>query len=94
MQGDLRFTHTYFKMSSGEEGRGPWNKGKGPWEKGEQWEYVEDPVAQVKETAGQANKEITGHERDPDAVQTFERELAVQRSGEVKAGSADGERAW
>jgi Mn-containing catalase len=94
MQGDLRFTHTYFNMSSGEEGRGPWNKGKGPWEKGEQWEYVEDPVAQVKETAGQANKEITGHERDPNAVQTVERELAVQRSGEVKAGAADGEHAW
>ena len=34
LQGDLRFTHTYFNMSHGEDGRGPWNKGKGPWEKG------------------------------------------------------------
>ena len=59
MQGDLRFTHTYYNMSPREDARGPWNKGKGPWEKGEQWEYVEDPVAQVLETKGEAEKIIS-----------------------------------
>src|SRR5688572_24541252 len=68
MQGDLRFTHTYFNMSPSEDARGPWNKGKGPWEAGEKWEYVEDAVAQVETTKGQADKAIEGHERDEKTV--------------------------
>lgn len=94
LQGDLRFTHTYFNMSHGEDVRGPWNKGKGPWEKGEQWEYVEDPVAQVEETRGQAEKGIEGHERDEKAIRKLEKELAAQRSAEVTIGPANGEIAW
>ena len=95
MQGDLRFTHTYFNMSNGsEDARGPWNKGKGPWEKGEQWEYVEDAVAQVEETAGQREKEIAGHTRDPKAKQKMEEALAAQRSEEVKAAAPPKEQAW
>jgi Mn-containing catalase len=93
LQGDLRFTHTYFNMSHEEDARGPWNKGKGPWEAGEQWEYVEDPVTQVEETQGQAEKEIEGHQRDEKQVRKLERELATQRSKEV-AAPANGELAW
>lgn len=70
-------------MSTGEDARGPWNKGRGPWEKGEQWEYVEDPTAQVQESVGQANKEIVGHERDPKAMQALERKLGKERKAEV-----------
>ncbi|HWA98763.1 MAG TPA: manganese catalase family protein [Pirellulales bacterium] len=95
LQGDLRFTHAYFNMSNGaEDARGPWNKGKGPWEKGEQWEYIEDPVTQVQETAGQAEKGIEGHERDPEAVKKLERELAAQRTQEVTAASSKAEQTW
>lgn len=89
MQGDLRFTHTYYNMSPSEDGRGPWNKGKGPWEKGEQWEYVEDPLAQVQETRGQTEKPIEGHARDEKAVEQMERELAVLRSNEMKVELAE-----
>jgi Mn-containing catalase len=90
MQGDLRFTHTYFNMSNDEEdARGPWNKGKGPWEKGEEWEYVDDPERQVEETAGQVNKAIAGHERNPKAVKKLERELGAQRSAEVSVSTKD-----
>src|SRR5215218_4741688 len=92
LQGDLRFTHTYFNMSHGDDARGPWNKGKGPWETGEKWEYVEDVVAQVEETQGQAQKEIDGHERDEKATKKMERELAAQRSEEM--ASPAGELAW
>jgi Mn-containing catalase len=82
-------------MSNGEEdARGPWNKGKGPWEKGEEWEYVADPVTQVRETAGQAEKEIAGNERNPKEIQKLEKELATQRSGEVKSTSPDGVQQW
>ena len=86
LQGDSRFTHTYYNMSNGaEDARGPWNKGKGPWEKGEQWEYVEDPTAQVQETLGQKEKTITGHERDEKSIKALEKELASQRSAEMTA---------
>jgi Mn-containing catalase len=92
MQGDLRFTHTYYNMSPSEDERGPWNKGKGPWETGEKWEYVEDVVSQVEETHGQAEKTIEGHERDEKTTKKMERELAAQRSKEVT--SPKGELAW
>jgi len=91
LQGDLRFTHTFYNMSPDEDARGPWNKGKGPWPKGEHWEYVEDPVEFVRETQGQTEKAIAGHERDPAMVQELERQLAIQRSQEVKEGSEAGE---
>jgi Mn-containing catalase len=95
LQGDLRFTHTYFNMSNGEEdARGPWNKGKGPWEKGEQWEYVDDPTAQVKETAGQREKQAVGHEREPKVVAKLERDLAQQRSAEMNDATPEGEQIW
>jgi Mn-containing catalase len=94
LQGDLRFTHTYYNMSPSEDARGPWNKGKGPWEKGEQWEYVEDAVAQVQETHGQTEKAVEGHDRDAKAVKKIERELAKQRSGEMAVNKSKGPIAW
>jgi Mn-containing catalase len=84
MQGDLRFTHTYFNMSQGEDERGPWNEGKGPWPAGEEWEYIADPVAQVLATNGQDTKEIEGHERDTPATKRIEKQLAKVRSAEVQ----------
>lgn len=89
MQGDLRFTHTYYNMSPSEDHRGPWNKGRGPWEAGEQWEYVEDPVSQARETHGQTEKATEGHERSEMATEKIERDLAVQRSNEMKVELTD-----
>jgi Mn-containing catalase len=94
LQGDLRFTHTYYNMSPSEDGRGPWNKGKGPWEAGEKWEYVEDPVQQVQETKGQTEKPIEGHERDEKAVKKMERDLAKTRSAEVAVPKSKQPLAW
>jgi Mn-containing catalase len=94
MQGDLRFTHTYYNMSNGtEDARGPWNKGKGPWPKGEEWEYVEDPTSQVEESQGQSTKEPIGHQRDPQDVLKIEKALAAQRSSEA-AVTSGGEQCW
>jgi Mn-containing catalase len=96
LQGDPRFTHTFYNLSPSEDARGPWNKGKGPWPKGEEWEYIKDPVEFVRETNGQTEKEVAGHERDPAATAKLERTLAKQRSAEVKAGSvsADEQMHW
>ena len=94
MQGDLRFTHTFYNMSHGEDARGPWNEGQGPWPEGEQWEYVEDPVAQVENSIGQDEKEPEGHDRDPKATKRFEKQLAKERSAELAAGSTGKNLQW
>jgi Mn-containing catalase len=83
LQGDLRFTHAYYNMSHGEDARGPWNEGQGPWPAGEEWEYIEDPVAQTEETTGQDDKEPVGHERDEKATKRMEKKLAKERSAEA-----------
>lgn len=94
LQGDPRFTHTYFNMSPSEDASGPWNEGQGPWPAGEQWEYVDDALAQVEETKGQREKQITGHERDEAAIKHTEQQLATARSKEVTDATPSGERSW
>jgi Mn-containing catalase len=95
LQGDARFTHTYFNMSNGEEdARGPWNEGQGPWESGEEWEYIDDPEAQVKDTAGQAEKDVPGSGADARSLKKVERALAKQRSREATTAVPRGEQAW
>jgi Mn-containing catalase len=95
LQGDLRFTHAYFNMSNGEaDARGPWNQGQGPWPDGEEWEYIEDPVAEVDETAGQAEKQPVGHQRSEKETRKAEKALATQRSREAKAGTSRGAMGW
>jgi Mn-containing catalase len=95
LQGDLRFTHAYYNMSDGPaDARGPWNEGQGPWPEGEQWEYVEDPVAQVQETAGQTAKEPVGHDRSEKHTKKLEKALATERSEEAKAGGGRGPLQW
>jgi len=94
MQGDLRFTHTYYNMSHGEDFRGPWNEGQGPWPEGEEWEYVADPIAQVEGSNGQDEKQPEGHDRDPRATKRFEKQLAKERSAEAAAGSNGKKLQW
>lgn len=95
MQGDLRFTHAYFNMSHDEEdARGPWNEGNGPWPEGEEWEYIEEPVAQVQETKGQEEKTPQGHQRDERATKRLEKQLAKQRSAEQKTPRSRGGLQW
>src|SRR5947209_1375094 len=58
LQGDPRYTHTYFNLSNGADARGPWNQGQGPWLEGEQWVYVDNPREHVVETAGLTGEQI------------------------------------
>jgi len=71
-------------MSNGKEVRGPWNEGNGPWPQDEHWEYVDDPVAQVRETQGQTTKEATGNAREEQQLEKLERTLADVRSTPFK----------
>ncbi|AMV31513.1 putative manganese catalase [Pirellula sp. SH-Sr6A] len=93
-QGDVRFTHSYFNMSQGEDARGPWNEGNGPWPEDECWEYIDDPQAQVKETNGQELQVAEGNSRDPKVEKKLEKQLVKQRSTEVKRESDEQPLQW
>ena len=94
LQGDPRFTHTYFNMSNGPSAEGPWNHGQGPWGEGESWEYVEDPVKHVMETNGLTTQEIVGNSKTDDQVDAMNRKLSKERSKEISSAVPSGENQW
>jgi Mn-containing catalase len=96
LQGDPRYTHTYFNLSNGdgENARGPWNEGQGPWEEGEHWEYIEAPYAHVMATQGLTEQPIKGTKRTPEEAEALGRKLGQQRSQEVKAAVSENSNQW
>lgn len=94
LQGDPRFTHAYFNMSDTESVRGPWNEGQGPWGEDEEWEYIEDPVAQVLETEGQDEKKPQGTSHTEREVRATEKALSKKRSQEVKKAVPKTKNQW
>jgi Mn-containing catalase len=94
LQGDPRFTHTYFNTSNGTPVRGPWNEGQGPWPDGEQWEYVEDPVQHSVATRGLIDQPVVGTSKTPAQVKKMDQALSKQRSTEVSSAVPKGENQW
>lgn len=94
LQGDPRFTHLYFNMSSGEGARGPWNEGQGPWPKGESWVFVEDPVRHVMETAGLKKQPVQGTPKTPEEVDKADHALSRRRKQQVAGAAPPGPAAW
>lgn len=94
LQGDPRYTHTYFNLSNGASARGPWNEGQGTWGEGESWEYVDDPIKHVIETQGEVQHQIHGSKHTMDEVKRLDREMSKQRSGEIKAATPTGSNQW
>jgi Mn-containing catalase len=93
LQGDPRFTHTYFNMSDGRNARGPWNEGSGPWTEGE-WFYVEEPQAHVRETEGLKQQETVGTTRTARDIQKLDQQMSRERSAEVKRAVKPGPLQW
>jgi len=95
LQGDPRFSHTYFDMSNGESMRGPWNEGQGPWPTGESWDYVGNPVEHVTTTRGLAEHKIKGTSKTAKDVRRLDEQMSKTRSREVKEAVETGkEMAW
>jgi Mn-containing catalase len=85
LQGDPRFTHSYFNMSNGVNVRGDWNQGQGPWGEGEEWVYIEDPITHVQETSGLTNEAVEGTSHTLETVKKKDREMSKMRSEEIKS---------
>jgi len=95
LQGDPKFSHTYFDMSNGESTRGPWNEGQGPWQSGENWEFVENPIEHVTTTRGLMEQKVRGSAKTVKDVQRLDEQMSKTRSMEVKKASGTGkEMAW
>ncbi len=92
-QADPRFSNTYFNMSSGAEARGPWNNGQST-QLGETWQFIQDPIAHVEATNGLMNQEAIGTDRTETLVEKLSKELAKERSEEVKMATPTGENQW
>lgn len=94
LQGDPRFVNTAFNMSTGDDVRGPWNQGQGPWKKGEEWNFIEDPIATVRETEGLIHMKPKGTKLTAESAKKLEAELSEQRSTLVKESVYDSEGHW
>lgn len=96
LQGDPRYTHTYFNMSKGEDARGPWNEGEGPWKMrgdGGAWVYYDDPIEHVRETHGLENEQVSDG-LSPEEVHKKDQALSKKKSTEIKASMEKGARHW
>jgi Mn-containing catalase len=94
LQGDPRYTHTYFNMSDGPSAQGPWNKGQGPWPEGEQWVNIERPVTHVVETHGLVDQPVVGGTKTMEDVERLNTEMSEMRSTEVKSASPASGNQW
>jgi Mn-containing catalase len=94
LQGDPRFTHTYFNMSNGAGARGPWNQGQGPWPDGQEWQYVEDPIDYVVQTAGLEQHKPQSAMMSEAETKAMDLQMSKLRSQEVKQAVPKGENQW
>lgn len=94
LQGDPRYTHSYFNLSNGTEVRGPWNEGQGPWGKGEHWDYIDDPIKHVVDTNGEIDHQPTGSKLTQQQVEKKDKALSKERSLEVSSMVPKGENQW
>lgn len=95
LQGDPRYTHTYFNMSNGSaDARGPWNQGSGPWPRSEQWNYIDNPNRIVRETDGLVEMPITGTSHTASGTKAKDKMLSKVRSMEVKKNTPKGKNGW
>jgi Mn-containing catalase len=93
LQGDPRFSNTYFNMSRGDDFKGPWNEGQ-TTQLGETLRNIDDPAAHVHATEGLTQETISGTDRTPEIVQELAAELSAQRSAEIKAANPPGPMQW
>lgn len=93
LQSDPRYSNKYYNMSNTDEFRGPWNEGVST-QLGEQWQYIEDPIQNVRETNGLLQEEITGTERTEEEVANMNSALSNERSTEINAATPTENMQW
>ncbi|WP_276088116.1 manganese catalase family protein [Pedobacter sp. JY14-1] len=93
LQSDPRYSNRYYNMSDGPEVKGPWNEGASS-QLGEEWQYVADPVSEVRNTEGLTGLKPEGTTRTMETVIETDKQLGEQRSAEVKTAVASSDMQW
>ena len=77
-----KYSNLYFNMSKKDDARGPWNEGKSTRLK-EEWQYITDPLEEVRSTNGLVDRKPKGTHRTEKAVKEMDKKLAKERSEEI-----------
>ena len=93
LQTSPKYSNLYFKMSKGDEARGPWNEGESSRLK-EEWQCVDDPLEMVRTTDGLTEKEPEGTDRTEEDMRAKDAELSARHSEEVLSATADKGMQW
>lgn len=88
-----KYSNLHFDLSKGGEARGPWNKGESTRLK-EQWQYVEKPLEEVRNTNGLLDRQPEGTTRSEKGNAKMEADLAKERSGQVLSATPEKEASW
>lgn len=93
LQSSPKYTNLYFNLSKGNDARGPWNEG--PCSRlDEEWQYIDKPLEEVRTTNGLVDRKPTGTNRTEEEAKNLERELAKERSEEIKAATTEKDAHW
>ena len=82
LQSDPRYSNKYFNMSKGEEFKAPWKEGKSP-EMKEDWQYIDNPLENVRETNGLLDEKAKGTKRTEKSIQKDNKSLSAERKEKV-----------
>lgn len=88
-----KYSNLYFNMSKGEDARGPWNEGTSTKLK-EEWQYIDEPLEEVRKTNGLKDREPEGTERTEKEVQKMDEQLAKERSQEILSATPQKDMSW
>ncbi|WP_299761238.1 manganese catalase family protein [uncultured Pontibacter sp.] len=93
LQGDPRYSNSYFNLSNGADAKGPWNEGKSPG-LGETWQYVQEPFKHIVDSNGMIDHGPRGTDRTMESVEKKDKEMSKERSQQVKKAVPSGENHW
>lgn len=88
-----KYSNLYFNMSKGEDARGPWNEGTSTQLK-EEWQYIDEPLDEVRKTNGLVNREPEGTDRTEKEVMKMDEQLAKERSQEILSATPQKDMSW
>ena len=93
LQTSPKYSNLYFNLSKGEEFRGPWNEGESSRLK-EEWQYIDEPLEEVRRTNGLVDRKPEGTERTEKQVAQMDEQLSEERSNEVLSATPEKELMW
>lgn len=93
LQTSPKYSNLYFNMSKGEDARGPWNEGESSRLK-EEWQYIDQPLEEVRSTNGLIDREPEGTPRTEKMVKEKDEKLAKERSSQVLSATPDKDMKW